>query len=560
MLQDQTDLNIIFIVGSLVGGLGLFLLAVSMITEGLRLAAGDALRDILARSTKTPLRGVASGILMTSIVQSSSAVTVATIGFVNAGLLNLLQALGIIYGANIGTTMTAWLIAAVGFELKIELLALPLVGIGMALRLLGTSNRLGALGEALAGFGLFFIGVDVLREAFEGFATGMDLTSLSSGSALSVMLYVLVGFIATLVTQSSSAAIAITLTAATGGVLALDAAAAMVIGANVGTTSTAAMSVIGATPNAKRVAAAHVIFNVVTGIVALLLLPILLKLVAWTSEAFGLDSYIAVSLAIFHSVFNILGVLIMWGFTTRLARFLQNRFATKAEELGRPVHLDKNVMASPGLALDALRLELRRMAKMSCDYSISALRGARPGEINYLHLALNALNESVESFVTHLQRERLAEATTTDLSAMLRINNYLVETSTLTQELAAQSADLHRIRTSAVAGASERFLESAIDLLQACDSDDEKFDPTKLKPGYSALREQWHTLKATMLQSATVGGLPLSGLNTALEMLRSCLRIAEQSTKVAMRLAELQHGTQEAEEVEEVQEVDASTG
>ena len=123
----------LLIAGTFLGGLGLFLLAVSMITDGLRLAAGDALRDILARSTSTPFRGVASGVLFTAVVQSSSAVTVATIGFVNAGLLNLSQSLGIIYGANIGTTMTGWLVAAMGFDIKVELFALPMVGAGMLL-------------------------------------------------------------------------------------------------------------------------------------------------------------------------------------------------------------------------------------------------------------------------------------------------------------------------------------------------------------------------------------------------------------------------------------------
>ena len=124
-------------IGAMLGGLGLFLLAIAMITDGLKYAAGDALRDILARSTATPLRGVASGVLVTGLVQSSSAVTVATIGFVNAGLLQMTEALGIVYGANIGTTMTGWLVSAIGFEFKVEAFALPLIGFGMAGRLLG---------------------------------------------------------------------------------------------------------------------------------------------------------------------------------------------------------------------------------------------------------------------------------------------------------------------------------------------------------------------------------------------------------------------------------------
>jgi phosphate:Na+ symporter len=546
VLEEQTNLHLVFIIGSLLGGLGLFLLAVTMITDGLKLAAGDALREILTRSTRTPLRGVVSGILMTSLVQSSSAVTVATIGFVNAGLLNLLQALGIVYGANIGTTMTAWLVAVVGFEFKIELFALPMIGIGMAMRLVGAANRIGALGEAIAGFGLFFIGIDVLREAFQGFAAGMDLTSLSSDSTLGLLLYVLAGFLATLLTQSSSAAIAITLTAATGGVLALDAAAAMVIGANVGTTSTAALSVIGATSNAKRVAAAHVIFNVVTGAVALLLLPILLKLVAWTSETFGLQAMVAVNLAIFHTVFNILGVAIMWSYTQQLARFLLSRFKTVAEQLGQPVHLDKNVMVSPALAIDALRLELRRMANLSREHAMAAINGARASEIEHLHVALTALNEGVESFVNQLERERLGEATTIELSSILRTNNYLAEVGTLAEEIAHQAADLQRLRNSAAGETCEHYLNNILALLRACDLSAESIDPNNLDAQYEALRKQWHDLKSTLLQKATVGQLPLSGLNTALELLRSALRIAEQNTKIVERLHQTNPGTEPA--------------
>ena len=161
--------------GALLGGLGLFLLAVGMISNGLRLAAGRQLRSLLERYTGSPARGIASGALITALVQSSSAVTVATLGFVNAGILNLPQALGVVFGSNVGTTMTGWLVAAVGFKFKLELFALPLVGIGMFLRLTGSRSRRGALGEALAGFGLFFIGVDILRDGFAGLADSMTL-------------------------------------------------------------------------------------------------------------------------------------------------------------------------------------------------------------------------------------------------------------------------------------------------------------------------------------------------------------------------------------------------
>ena len=141
-------------IGMLAGGLGLFLLAVNMITDGLKLAAGRALRVMLGKWTRSPGHGILTGLSITAIVQSSSAVTVATIGFVNAGLINLYQSLGVVFGANIGTTMTGWLVAIVGFKIKVELFALPMIGIGMLLRLTGGESRRAAIGMALAGFGL----------------------------------------------------------------------------------------------------------------------------------------------------------------------------------------------------------------------------------------------------------------------------------------------------------------------------------------------------------------------------------------------------------------------
>ena len=166
-------------------------------------------------------------------------------------------------------------------------------------------------------------------------------------------------------TQSSSAAIAITLTAATGGILGLNAAAAMVIGANVGTTATALIAVIGATPNAKRVAGAHIVFNVATGMVALIILPILFWIVKTTGELQALDDNPAVTLALFHTVFNILGVLLMWPLSARLTRFLEKRFVTQEEIESRPRYLDKTVAESPVLALNALFLELSRIAAVA---------------------------------------------------------------------------------------------------------------------------------------------------------------------------------------------------
>jgi len=298
----------IVIIGKLAGGIGLFLLAMKFMTDGLKLAGGDALRDILGRWTKTPAQGLLAGCLLTAVVQSSSAVTVATIGFVNAGLLTLLQAVGVIYGSNIGTTMTAWLVATLGFNIKVELFALPMIGVGIPAWFLSPNSRKGAAGQVFAGIGLFFIGIDTLKHAFETIAPSFNLAMVSEFGVLGVILLVGIGFLLTVLTQSSSAAIAITLTAASGGVLALPSAAAMVIGSNLGTTSTAFFATIGATPNAKRVAAAHIIFNAVTGFVALAILPFLIWFILETGRVLKLEETPTVVLALFHTTFNVKGL------------------------------------------------------------------------------------------------------------------------------------------------------------------------------------------------------------------------------------------------------------
>lgn len=316
------------LLGSFIGGIGLFLLGMRMMTDGLKLAAGPALRHILGQWTSTPMRGIFAGVLITSMVQSSSAVTVATIGFVNAGLLSLVQSVGVIYGANVGTTTTSWLVAMVGFKIDVRALALPFIGVGVALRLTGGHTRRAAVGDALVGFGLFFLGVDVLKSAFEGLGQRVPLAELGGGGIDTVLIFVGIGFLLTLLMQSSSASIALILTATMGGMVPLTAAAAAVIGANVGTTSTAALAVIGATSNAKRVAAAHVSFNVLVALAALIILPLMLAAVDATAHILALEDSPAITLALFHTASKLLGVALMWPLTPRLVAFLSRRFLT----------------------------------------------------------------------------------------------------------------------------------------------------------------------------------------------------------------------------------------
>ncbi len=513
--------------GSLIGGLGLFLLAVGMITDGLRMAAGEALRDLLGRWTRTPLRGIGAGALITGIVQSSSAITVATIGFVNANLLSMHQALGVVYGANIGTTMTGWLVAAVGFKIKVEVFALPMIGIGMILRLTGGNSRRAAIGGALAGFGLFFIGIDVLRAAFEGLAQGVDLAGLATETPLGLLLFVGIGIFMTVMTQSSSAAIAITLTAATGGVVGVPAAAAMVIGANVGTTSTAIFAAMGATANAKRVATAHVLFNLLTGIVALALLPGLLWLVHQTGELLQMEAIPAVALALFHTLFNLLGVLLMWPFTSRLAAFLQKRFVTAAEDLSRPLYLDKTTFATPLLAQDAMRLELRRVLDMGRELGLLVLtRPVNNAQIEAHHQAIVLLCERLDDTVAHIERSRLTEAESRALPGLLRLVRRLREVAEAARQLFSSGLDCPQ---------AQDLIAAAREQLTRWQPQQHLYDAA-LNEGFQRLRDQHDGARKAVLMATAAGQFQPARANQLLDQLRALRRMTEQLEKAGRQL------------------------
>ncbi len=432
--------------GALIGGLGLFLLAIGMMTDGLKLAAGSALRDLLSSWSRTPLRGLLAGSIMTAIVQSSSAVTVATLGFVNAGLISMRQTLGIIYGANVGTTMTGWLVALVGFKFSIQAFALPLIGIGMMLKLIQGKGRWASVGLAMVGFGLFFIGLDVLKGAFEGIVGRFDLSQFTAEGVSGVLIYLMLGVIMTILTQSSSASIALTITAASSDMIGLYAAGAMVIGANIGTTSTALLASLGATLNARRVALAQVIFNVGTALVALLLLPVLFRLIQHVSDWFGLSTEPAVALALFHTSFNLLGVLLIFPLNDRLADFLETRFRSQREDAARPRFLDKTVAATPVLAVNALLLENRALADrlIRCFGQAVRLHKADIRGCQEELVALKALTGEVSRFIITIEQSALDKETTGHLASMLALEqnlfNGIVSLERLSEYLSARES------------------------------------------------------------------------------------------------------------------------
>lgn len=529
MMDTQTLGSII---GLVAGGLGLFLLGMGLMTDGLKLAAGPALHRILAGATRTRAHALGSGMLVTALVQSSSAVTVAAIGFVNAGLLALGPALWVLFGANVGTTMTGWIVALVGLKFKVEALAMPLAGLGALLRLTGEGRRSGAIGTALAGFGLLFMGIALLQQAFAGLAGQINLPQ--DEGPLAVLAQLGIGVLMTVLMQSSSAAMAITLTAAQGGLIDLQGAAAVVIGANIGTTVTALLAAIGATPNARRAASAHVVFNLLTGVVALLLLPWIIDALGLARQALGLAPDPATKLALFHTTFNLLGVLLMWPLTARLTRWLQQRFRAREEDEAQPQFLDETVLAVPTLALDALTREVARAGQVAVRMTRAVLAGADAVSVKADQTVHASLDAVIASFVERLRRASMSQVASARMAELLRIQRYY-ETCAEQAQIAAELPP-PRIDDAILAGAHLAFAGAADALLARCDSTLPGPDLGVLDEDMRSMDSRYEDLKAALLASGAVGRLGLPEMEQTLRRCSALRRATQQAVKAQRRL------------------------
>jgi phosphate:Na+ symporter len=515
------------------GGLALFLLAMLMMTEGLKTFAGGALKQLLGQWTSGPLRGVFSGLLVTGVVQSSSAVTVATIGFVNAGVLTLRQALGVIFGTNVGTTMTGWLVSVVGFGFKIETFALPILAVGVAVRLLAPGKRHQGLGQALAGFGLFFLGLAILKDAFGGLAATYG-TSVAGAGGGNWPTFLLVGFVATLLTQSSSAALAIILTAAAGGMVGIEAAAAAVIGANIGTTSTAALAVLKATPSAKRLALGHIAFNVITGVVALLLLPALLWLVAGLAHRLGADGRPAVVLALFHTVFNVLGVAILLPFANRLATLLERLFRNAEEDIGRPRHLDTTLASTPELAVSALREELLRLRSLVNGIVQKAFSGdaATPSVVEAQSAALLTLGAAIANFVARVRTESMPPDVADDLARALRLARYLNEAARLAPRAHAVREGAGRFADAGLQSPLDQTLADAAECVAMAErAETASGSDSERTAALDRFQQTYQQTKVGLLAGVVAGRFSVEATDTLLDDLSATRRLVEQLVK-----------------------------
>ena len=335
---------------TLLGGIGLFLLGMTLLTDGLKALAGSALRRVLARFVRGPLTALGSGTMVTVLVQSSSATTLATIGFVSAGLLTFSQTIGVLLGAKLGTTSTGWIVSFLGLRFSITGLALPVIGVGALMRFLGR-GKIPHAGMALAGFGLIFVGIDTLQTAMADAAETFNPEQFPGATFAGGLLLAGIGVAMTVVMQSSSAAVATTLTALHSGALDLNQAACLVIGQNAGTAVKAAFVIIGASTSVIRTGVTYILISVLIGVLAFILLPWFLLYAPVLSAPFEPEPG-AVSITLFHTAFNVVGIVVLLPFADRLTRLMSWLVPEKGPALTR--RLDRSVANVPPVALEAV--------------------------------------------------------------------------------------------------------------------------------------------------------------------------------------------------------------
>lgn len=414
-----------------IGGIGLFLIGMMLLSEGLVALAGNALKRALVRFAGTPYKAFTSGTLITALVQSSTATTVTLIGFVSAGLITLAQAIGVVIGASLGNTATGWIVAGLGLRIDLGYYTLPMIGIGALIRLL-VRGRWSNLGLALAGFGVMFLGLDTLQDGMSALASQVSLAELPVGGYGARLAIMLIGLVLTAIMQSSSAAIATTLAALHSNAINFDQAAAMVVGASIGTTLTGALVTIGGSISAKRTALAHILFNLVAGIIAIALLPGYAWLIGEIDQHLGVSPG-ALSLALFHTLFIGVGVVLILPWSHRFARLIERVLPDSNDNPARQ-YLDDSLLSIPAVALEASQRALEQVAdKLLLNYQqIMEMAGSETleSDLAQMHQAL----DDTFAFVTRIQipaeEQRLGELSIAQLHAidhLLRLRSRLTE-------------------------------------------------------------------------------------------------------------------------------------
>jgi phosphate:Na+ symporter len=346
-------------------GVSIFLFGMLSLEEGFKAFSGGTLEKILQRSTNKLYKSVGFGILTTTIMQSSSLVSVLTISFLGAGLIGLAQGIGIVFGANIGTTTGAWLVAGLGLKVKISAYAMPMLVFGVIL-IFQKAKSLKGLGYVLAGLGFLFLGIHYMKDGFEAFKDTIDLASYAVSGYKGLFIFTGIGIFATVVMQSSHATLVLIITALAAGQISYENALALAIGANIGTTITAILGAMSSNIVGKQLAGAHLIFNGITGLIAIVFIQQIMASVEYISAYVGIanDDY-ALKLAVFHTIFNVIGVLVMVPFINKLVTFLESTLKVDSSVsnagFDNARYLNDSVLELPSTSMAAIIRETKHL-------------------------------------------------------------------------------------------------------------------------------------------------------------------------------------------------------
>ncbi|MFO7542660.1 MAG: Na/Pi symporter [Thiobacillus sp.] len=348
-------------------GVAIFLFGMLSLEEGFKAFTGGVLEKLLRVSTDRLWKSVSFGIVSTTVMQSSSLVSVLSISFLSAGLIGLAQGIGIIFGANLGTTTGAWLVAGLGLKVNISAYAMPMLVFGVIL-LFQSTKVLKGIGYVLMGLGFLFLGIHHMKVGFESFKSAIDLAQFAVPGLIGLLLYTFIGTLATVIMQSSHATLVLIITALAAHQITYENALALAIGANIGTTITAILGAIGANVEGRRLAAAHLLFNAVTGLIAIVFIYPFIWAVDSVSHGIGIaaDNY-TLKLAVFHTLFNLVGIVVMLPFIQKLVSLLERILKDQPRKVSMPHFINDAVAGYPDAALKALRQEIQHLFSNAFD-------------------------------------------------------------------------------------------------------------------------------------------------------------------------------------------------
>lgn len=377
---------------AVIGGIGFFLLGMSLMADGLKAIAGDSLRNLLNRFTGGTIPSIVTGTIITLLVQSSTATSLMTIGFVSAGMLSFVQATGVIFGAILGTTSTGWMVAFIGLKFSISQIALPIVGIGVLLKQF-SSGRWAQFGLVLAGLGLIFVGIQFLQDGMSVLKDHLDLSQFTELTIGTRLLLVLMGIVMTVIMQSSSAAVATTITVLAAGTIGLEQAIALVVGQHIGTTATIAFASIGASVSAKRTALAHILFNLFTGCVIVIFFPMFMTGLVWFASLINWDDP-AIIVALSSTSFSLLGIIMLAPFIQQFTKLITWLLPEKKSAITQ--HLDASIIPLPAVATETAMRALKEAVTQTLE--------ATAGKFESLSTGLPLTHGDVVMFDQKLRR------------------------------------------------------------------------------------------------------------------------------------------------------------